>query len=271
MPALNVKPTRGVKRELLGALLAPSTWSTTNRNKKCICFDSFIIDDGKCACEAGKILVNGKCRECEDGRFKIQTGTDSCNVCDREVIKGALETIFLGANKTSATSCAYGKGKFSAPPDVDNPESTLDLVCKDCSDINHPEGFDCSMIGLTLATLPLKDGFWRRAPDNHNIVECENLESCTHSSNHERCAEGHTGPICSVCMDGYNKDSVRICESCASTSVSIGFYVLLVILGITTLYLVLRKIFGKENLSISNVTQEITKVTSGDNHWSQRL
>ncbi|GMH73197.1 hypothetical protein TL16_g06118 [Triparma laevis f. inornata] len=236
--------------------------------QECICEDTFITVDKKCTCEAGKTLINGICKECEDGRFKNHTGTDSCNVCDTKVIHGAFETL-NGTDKSSAASCACGKGKFHDPrkPQLDTPEGK----CEDCMNLNLPEGVSCDPVGLTLASLPLKDGYWRSSSQSDNIVKCEIDQSCVHASPEDNCTIGHTGPICSVCTEGYSKNAVGVCKSCSSASVSIGFYTLCVVLGITALYFVLRKIFGKEKLTISNVTQVITKASSDDKHWSKRL
>ncbi|GMI07371.1 hypothetical protein TrVE_jg10073 [Triparma verrucosa] len=237
--------------------------------KTCVCQESFITDDGICTCAAGKTLVNGKCKECEDGRFKADNSTDSCNVCDTDVIHGALETI-NGTDKTSAASCACGKGKFQDPR---NPQpGTPQGKCEDCMNLNLPEGVKCDdTIGLTLATLPLKDGYWRSSSQSDKIVKCEIDTSCVHASPDDSCTIGHTGPICSVCTEGYNKNAVDICKPCSSAGVSIGFYALLTVLTLTTLYFVLRKIFGKEKLTIANVSNEIQKATADDKHWSKRL
>lgn len=239
--------------------------------KKCVCFATFVeIGDGTCMCSAGKTLVDGKCVECEDGRYKDQPGTESCTICDTAVIKGAFDTV-PGAEKTSPASCACGLGKFSEPLDADNPESTLGAVCKDCSDIDLPEGVNCSKIGLTLATLPVKDGYWRSSKDNHNIVECENTESCIRASPDDNCTAGHTGPICSVCTEGFNKNAFGVCAPCKSAGASIGFYALSGILGIVITSFALRRMFGRERLSVASVTEAINNATNDKKHWSNRL
>jgi hypothetical protein len=50
-----------------------------------------------------------------------------------------------------------------------------------------------------------------------------------------------------------------------------GIYVLLLILTTTAFYFVFTKIFGKENLSFTRITQAITRATGDEKHWSQRL
>ncbi|GMI08655.1 hypothetical protein TrLO_g12649 [Triparma laevis f. longispina] len=159
---------------------------TFNENKQeCECQESFVTeDDGKCTCRAGQTLVNGRCEESENGRFKPEENTKSCKVCDKELIHGALEAI-NGTGKTSSASCACGKGKFHDPrhPTHDTPEG----VCRDCMDLNLPEGFSCDPVGLTLKALPLKDGYWRSSKQSDNIVKCEIDASCFRASPDENC------------------------------------------------------------------------------------
>ncbi|GMH78741.1 hypothetical protein TL16_g07921 [Triparma laevis f. inornata] len=236
----------------------------------CVCKDTFILDgDGKCTCKAGETLINDKCATCEDGRFKDHVGTESCDVCDTDVIEGALET--NGTDKTSTASCACGKGKFLDPRNP--PSETPDGVCKYCIDehLVDAKGVYCDEVGLTLATMPLKNGYWRSSKESATIVECENAESCVHSSDDELCVKGHTGPICSVCTEGFNQNAIGVCERCANASVSIGFYTFWFLVGITFSYLILRRIVGKKCFTLADVNEGVTSLTSDDEHWSQRL
>eukprot|EP00519_Triparma_laevis_P007065 CAMPEP_0182496394 /NCGR_PEP_ID=MMETSP1321-20130603/5043_1 /TAXON_ID=91990 /ORGANISM="Bolidomonas sp., Strain RCC1657" /LENGTH=1494 /DNA_ID=CAMNT_0024700001 /DNA_START=461 /DNA_END=4945 /DNA_ORIENTATION=- len=236
----------------------------------CVCKESFVeLKGGTCSCQEGSTLVDDQCIACEDGRYKGHVGTGSCTVCDAVDIKGAFETV-PGAKKNSSASCACGVGKFSKSPDEDNP-STLKAICKDCADVNLPKGVNCSRVGLTLKTLPMNDGYWRSSSDSHNIVECENPASCVHVSDEELCADGHTGPVCSVCKDGFSKNSVGVCESCASVGVSIGFYTLCGIILMSATYLALRKMLGNGNVNMAAATKEITKMTADDKHWTKRI
>lgn len=116
------------------------------------------------------------------------------------------------------------------------------------------------------------DGFWRSANDNHNIVKCKNEQSCTHLSDVELCTEGHAGPICSVCKEGYSKNRGGVCESCALIGVSIGFYAFCGVIILVLIYFVLRKTFGDDSgFSLTAVTEEINKASADDKHWTKRL
>ena len=143
-------------------------------------------------------------------------------------------------------------------------------VCKYCGDINRHDGVDCSTKGIALANLPLKDGFWRSDTDSSNIVECENHASCTNSTN-EICAEGHRGPICSVCKEDYIKNAVGFCERCSSAGISISFYVFCFILASLALYFGLRRALGKETrLTTASLTDEISKASVDDEYWIKK-
>ncbi|GMH74900.1 hypothetical protein TL16_g06591 [Triparma laevis f. inornata] len=230
-------------------------------------------EGGKCSCDKGKTLISGECRPCEDGRFKDHAGTNSCEICDSKVIHGAFETMpGSESDKSSSKSCACGKGKYQDPRKTDE---APEVVCSDCMDLDLSQGVKCKNKGLTLKNLTLKDGFWRNSVESSKIVECDIVFSCAKEPGApptKLCADGHTGPICSACTDGYNKNEIEVCRPCASAGVSIGgIYVLFGVFATIVFYLVLRKILGKENLFITKIIQEITKATEDDKHWSKRL
>ncbi|GMH76471.1 hypothetical protein TrST_g1986 [Triparma strigata] len=243
----------------------PQYMEYNETTKKCVCLESFIeLDDGTCTCNAGETLVNGACISCEDGRYKEHAGTESCTICDTDFIKGAFETV---GSKVSPGSCACGAGKFLEPRNP--PVSTPAGACVHCSDLTLPQGANCTRVGMSLNTLAVADGFWRSSEESDNLVECETPESCTHLSDDELCAVGHTGPICSVCKEDYSKDSSNVCVSCASASVSIGFYTFCFISSLVAAYVILRRILGKGNISVSAMRAKLTETS--DKHWSQKL
>ena len=238
--------------------------------KKCECLDTFINDDkSSCTCPVGQTLVDGNCTACDDGRFKDHNGTDSCSVCDTEEVEGAFETIF-NSPKILASSCACDVGKFLDPL---KPTPTTPLgSCQSCSELNYyPKSVDCSTIGLTLSTLPLKPGYWRSSTDSSNIVKCENQLECTDESPTEICMEGSSGPMCEVCVDGYSKGYTGTCEECESAFVSLGFYLLCAILFFVTVYLALLCYLRNKRISIDSLSSEPSSPSRDGKHWSKRL
>ncbi|GMI10820.1 hypothetical protein TrLO_g15777 [Triparma laevis f. longispina] len=209
---------------------------------------SFQADSGSTTCnpcEAGTYQANpgqAQCEPCLEGHF-CPTGTVT-------QIKCGSVALFCPSN--SGTVQSADEGYYTTPLSTETTTKREgQAVCE--------------------VTLPLKDGYWRSSSQSDNIVKCEIDASCARASPDKNCTIGHAGPICSVCTEGYNKNAVGVCEICSSASLSIGFYALLIVLGAITLYLVLRKIFGKEKFTISNVTQDITNANSNDKHWSKRL
>ncbi|GMH97129.1 hypothetical protein TrVE_jg7824 [Triparma verrucosa] len=124
--------------------VCPQHLELSEDEQTCVCLDTFVTKvDGSCTCKAGETLVDGECVPCEDGRYKDRPGTESCTICDTDAIRGAFNTL-PGIPKTSFESCACGLGKFREPSDEDNPEKVLDSICKHCSEINLPDGVNCS-------------------------------------------------------------------------------------------------------------------------------
>jgi len=121
----------------------------------------------------------GSCVECSDNSFSI-AGSVTCDFCAAQFYS------FEGS-------------------------------CLDC-----PAGTACDVDGInTLATLPLVPGFWRIQDATTVIRSCPMPLACDGGSEFadkgdSYCREGFTGPLCSVCLDGYffEPDTVTctICE-----------------------------------------------------------
>ena len=67
-------------------------------------------------------------------------------------------------------------------------------VCRPC-----PDEYDCSTLGITTATLPLKPGLWRaNATGTLQVRRCWQPEACAGKvaagRDDDYCAPGHTGP-----------------------------------------------------------------------------
>lgn len=84
--------------------------------------------------------------------------------------------------------------EYAAP--VDGGDASVE--CIPCADIVRTEGVDCSSAGATLASMPIREGFWRSDTDSLVIHDCVNPEACAGatkvSSSDDYCAEGYQGP-----------------------------------------------------------------------------
>lgn len=65
-------------------------------------------------------------------------------------------------------------------------------------------------------------GFWRTGANSSDVRECPVAEACVGSGlggrNLTYCREGHKGPYCNLCEDGYAPDPFRICQECNVTT-----------------------------------------------------
>ncbi|GMH77627.1 hypothetical protein TrLO_g10306 [Triparma laevis f. longispina] len=213
----------------------------------CECKDTFLstIDtltsELACTCAPGTTLENGVCVPCAAGFYKSSTSLEACTSCNKFAIEGAVQST---QPATSPLSCICSKGDFRVlePP----ANSTKIGQCKIC-----PEGTLCHDAGVTIDKLPLKRGFWRSGFDSSNVVKCYTEDACSQTPStkfvnitnpiDEQCAGGHTGPICNVCLTGYAKNFLGICETCQTESFYIPpegavFVAVLVAFFLATIY-----------------------------------
>ena len=159
----------------------------------------FACDAGKYAnaeqkecvtCAVGKIsgVASPSCTVCENGKFAEGEGNVECSFCDtEEVLKGSI----TATNGTSSElGCICPKGKFK-----DHATATCEAV---------PEGVRKDVEGMNVTSQSLKPGYWRTSAASRNIYMCLSLDHCIGGSDiKEQCKEGHKGPKCGVCSDGF--------------------------------------------------------------------
>ena len=84
--------------------------------------------------------------------------------------------------------------EYAQPPDNDEDV----FSCEQCATIVGAEGVDCDNPGATLASLPIKEGFWRENRESVEVHACLHLEACTGatevSSSDDYCEDGYKGP-----------------------------------------------------------------------------
>eukprot|EP00519_Triparma_laevis_P010367 CAMPEP_0182498006 /NCGR_PEP_ID=MMETSP1321-20130603/6353_1 /TAXON_ID=91990 /ORGANISM="Bolidomonas sp., Strain RCC1657" /LENGTH=1411 /DNA_ID=CAMNT_0024702007 /DNA_START=67 /DNA_END=4302 /DNA_ORIENTATION=- len=221
--------TNGTYTDYEGAVkcqVCPQHTTFSNLEQRCVCLASFIEINSTCSCNAGETLIDGRCDPCEDGRYKDHVGTESCTVCDTSGIKGAFMSV-PGVDKTSIASCACGIGKVS--------DGTL---CMDCVS----EGMNCTSVGLTIETIPMREGFWRSSPASTKFLTCLNPKHCKGGvETTDLCSDGYTGPLCAVCASGYA--AVGFGESLTCNSCDRGTEVVTAIVIISMLLLIAMLFF----------------------------
>ena len=81
----------------------------------------------------------------------------------------------------------------------------------------------------------LKDGYWRSTPTSTDVRSCSIDGACIGSSNNftgDYCREGHRGPYCSVCLEGFGASVSGLCEECEERTGSVFLFVVFVVAAI---------------------------------------
>ena len=78
-----------------------------------------------------------------------------------------------------------------------------DVSCEQCATIDGEDGVDCDTPGATLASLPIREGYWRESQDSLVVYECLYSAACAGatevSSSDDYCEDGYKGPCESTC------------------------------------------------------------------------
>ncbi|GMI14345.1 hypothetical protein TrVE_jg11238 [Triparma verrucosa] len=229
-----------------------------------------------CECPAGKRLSEGACVLCPSGSFKDEiSNANSCMSCDQKAVRNSFSTyvhIRLSSNLSTdgfepvdKTACSCDRQYYF----VEEPDGDFIGSCKEC-----PENTNCDQAGLNLATLPVNPGYWRSSNDSSNIVKCYTEDSCnqkTNQTNRTQCSDGHKGPICNVCDQGYAKDYTGTCEWCKNGSnlppEMVALIVILSGVAILASVVAVRRMMSGE-LSAAN---EIRRARHDNKSWMKRL
>ncbi|GMH76479.1 hypothetical protein TrLO_g8185 [Triparma laevis f. longispina] len=184
----------------------------------CTCKDTFVstidpvTNTRGCTCEPGFTLENGVCVQCQNGFFKSSYGLEACSSCDKYAVKGAIQTD-PPATTNHSCLCSIGEFWLDEPP-TENPNN-LKAQCYPC-----PEGVDCSTSGSTTRSLNVDAGYWRSSQLSFDVEQCYNSKACQPLNdtkgyaNDFYCTDGHTGPLCNICQDGYVMSVTGVCNVC---------------------------------------------------------
>lgn len=206
-------------------------------------------DVSQCVCDVGRYFTTDA------------SGAATCPRC-KDVIPNSASLAY-GATSSDACDCVQGFYLSTA-------NSTR--ACIAC----NPSLMDCSIPGVTLANMPIKQGGWRLGNDTAIVHECFNAAACvgapsgagpTLSATASRgrrmdgasgstagdalCAPGHTGFLCGTCVDNWHGYSdATLCVACAEGTV-LG-YVPLILFGIALLAIIV--VFCKQGALRANMS-----------------
>ncbi|GMH90310.1 hypothetical protein TrST_g1356, partial [Triparma strigata] len=168
-------------------------------------------------CPVGKIsgVAASSCSVCEEGKYAEGEGNTECQFCDNDEM--LIGSITLHNGTTSASGCICPAGEY------------VHFNKNTCQ--NVPDGVETSIQAMTTKTLNVKPGYWRANASSSEILPCLSPEHCLGGPDPAaQCKEGHSGPLCAVCADGYASTGSGMflkCSLCeggdASTTIAVGF------------------------------------------------
>jgi hypothetical protein len=178
-------------------------------------------------CSLGEYLVGLACVPCQPGTYEDSKGSVQCKACPVNTFSGEVGNVapekctpcidvfpntatggVLGATMSSACQCKIGT--YSNP----DKSAAPDKRCQPCL-----VGSRCNTFNLSVAMLESEQNYWRSSLTSTIFHPCDTIdenEYCTGGSllNESQCHEGHTGPLCMVCKEGYVQQGNGICERC---------------------------------------------------------
>ncbi|GMH93508.1 hypothetical protein TL16_g12646 [Triparma laevis f. inornata] len=205
---------------------------------------------------------NGPCTPCNDfllGSFSTTSRGGGEGEEGGEEGGGAEEgtaDTLTDSLAVSRYNCTCEKGDFKM--DASAMFEELQAVPKDFEEnggygycLPCPEGTSCTEKGLVVQTIPVLAGYWRSDFMSYNVVKCRKdvacpqepvstIEQWANESGVEvprnltadeeedllldasQCEDGHEGPLCDVCKDGYAKSTYSdICQTCNDKEFSV--------------------------------------------------
>ena len=202
------------------------------------------------ACRAGMFSSSGasSCSECPPGRFAANDESLSCEICGE------------GSEPTdSKDKCVCSVGMYTLN------RSRLNPTCEPC-----PSRVICTDTDQLLQEWQLKPGFWRHSTDTLEIRRCPEYHACLGgqfvNTTDSMCRQGHRGPLCEVCQDGWAKTSDQLCAVCPPEDKGMNLAVTIlapvVLLCIVTMMIVTANP-DHENADLDdNLLSGVLKITS---------
>jgi hypothetical protein len=244
--------------------------------------------------EVGANSVAG-CLACKTGEFS-QPGAANCNRCGlgEEYVAelNNCETCDVGFASLGDTACVRCEGdkdysdepkqavcKQSAPGEMPNADNTGVMDCPAgtylegcvcpkntyltldgelCAEFaDEFKGVDLSEAGMKLETLRVLPGYWRTDNRSSDVRPCPVAEACVGWET-GNCREGHVGPYCNLCDDGYERcftapsplpmsnssfryapDAFLLCQECKAMASTLAVGAGLMVAGALLLWCVL--------------------------------
>ena len=165
-------------------------------------------------CPTGAWCAAGESFPCERGFFNAlpnQGDPDACERCPD------VRSTTADVGSSSAGECVCKEGYYAIQT---TSNATSSIRCETCT-----ASMNCTASGTTLEGLRLRSGQWRlseAAATTYRCAEqhCQLLgKGITHTTERSGidglgCREGHRGPLCATCADGWASGLEGVCELC---------------------------------------------------------
>jgi len=152
-----------------------------------------------------------------------EAGKSECKLCDDHIKRSTTANGTVGAEAVSDCFCLEGFFQYG--------DRCVDVM----------EGVFLNVTKATLEHLPVKPGYWRTTEVSTEVVRCLVSEACVGSnSTGYYCREGHGGPYCDVCDDGFSKDVLGLCQRCdemlSASSIVTTILLLFLLIGVGVVF-----------------------------------
>jgi hypothetical protein len=168
------------------------------------------LDGRSCLdCEPGKIsgVAAKECSDCDKGKFVAGYGKSFCTYCNsKDGLKGSTTTA-AGSQGLDDCVCTEGEMEYQGS----------------CEPVFV--GVSQETPGMDVVNMTLLQGYWRTDVNSTSIELCLSEHHCLGGRDPKRqCADGHTGPLCAVCSEGYASRGSGVglkCVACGDGTTSI--------------------------------------------------
>ncbi|GMH92837.1 hypothetical protein TL16_g12465 [Triparma laevis f. inornata] len=164
------------------------------------------------------------CKPCANPGEYADVGSGYCKVCQQYMEFSETDQKCLCLDTFTRVGVEYGADGSCT--------CTFDNMKGSCIDVY--EEVDNLTLSTTLGTLKIEPGYWRTGGTSIDVRECPVAEACVGGNGTDYCREGHDGPYCNLCADGFAKDPFLLCQSCNTTATSVVLSILfdLVLVGL---------------------------------------
>ena len=199
------------------------------------------------SCIPGKYSLSGSknCKHCVSGKYSNLPDSIECLECSENTYSDTNATITCKSCSSSSIKNIQGDGCQCLSESYQDSNTNESLICNSC-----PNNFICD--GSDKDNLNLESGYWRYSRDTTETIKCKHNIMCQGgkiiNSTDNLCSDGHKGPICDVCKNGWAK-SDGVCFSCQKYhgSRNIAFTILIPFMCICILVFLIKTANPSDN------------------------